>query len=81
MAEKVDFFNTIAMGAIEDDIIVGAAGEESFHSPSATVDETDLTEMMDGLHLFSDGASDCGAKHRLKIHVEACFWCVESFFE
>ncbi|MFT6182354.1 MAG: hypothetical protein ACJA1W_004727 [Akkermansiaceae bacterium] len=69
------------MGPFEDEVIVGAAGEEGLETPSDAVAHADLTEVVHGLHLFCDGATNGGSKHGFEIHMEAGLGGVEGFFE
>ena len=69
------------MGALEDNVVIGAAGEECLKAPSEAIDVADLCEVMHGLHLFGDGAANSRSEHGLQVHVEAGLGRIEGFFE
>lgn len=81
VAKEEDFFDAVAVGAFEDDFVVGLAREEGFELPEEAVPKVDLAEVLHGLHLFGDGPADGGAEHGFEVDVEAGFRRVEGIFE
>ena len=81
VAEKINFFDTVTMGAFEDNIVECATGKKGFEPPGKPVENTDFSKVVNGLHLLGDGTADGGAEHGLQIHVKAGLGRVEGFFE
>jgi len=69
------------MGALEDDVVIGAAGEEGPKTPGNAVKNADFPEVVNGLHLLGKSPANGGPEHGFEIHVKARLGCVEGFFE
>lgn len=81
VAHQKDFFYLVALGALEDDVVVSLAGEEGFHSPSKSIYGADAPKVAGGLHLLGNGAADCVAEHWFQVGMESGLWIVVCLLE
>ncbi len=81
LADEVDLLDLEAAGAVEDDLVIAAAGEEGAEAPGEAIDGADFAELPGGVHLFGESPADGAAKHWLQISVDAGLGGVEGFGE
>ena len=79
--DQVDLFYLEASGAVEDDLVIGAAGEQCTESPGESIDRANFAELTGAVQLFGNGAADGAAEHGFQVGMDARVGGVEGFGE